>query len=129
MTNEEAIEILKAHHMWTGEPQEIIDVRKENKALDMAIQALSQEPTRDIEKSNFSQEQYLLDTDSAYQIGYEQGRKDAEQKSGKWINDKNDIPICSRCGYIPQFDRAIDDYEYSNYCPSCGAKMESEDKG
>ena len=45
------------------------------------------------------------------------------QKSGEWINDKNDIPICSRCGYIPQFDRAIDDYEYSNYCPSCGAKM------
>ena len=45
MTREEAIEILKAHHMWTGEPQEIIDVRKENKALEMAIQALSQEPT------------------------------------------------------------------------------------
>ena len=51
-----------------------------------------------------------------------------EPKSGKWINDKNDIPICSRCGYIPQYDRAIDDYEYSNYCPACGAKMESEDK-
>lgn len=45
------------------------------------------------------------------------------QKSGKWINDKNDIPICSRCGYIPQYDRAIDDYEYSNYCPLCGARM------
>ena len=45
MTRAEAIEILKAHHMWTGEPQEIIDVRKENKALEMAIQALSQEPT------------------------------------------------------------------------------------
>ena len=44
MIREEAIEILKAHHMWTGEPQEIIDVRKENKALEMAIQALSQEP-------------------------------------------------------------------------------------
>ena len=43
MTREEAIEILKAHHMWTGELQKIIDVRKENKALEMAIQALSQE--------------------------------------------------------------------------------------
>ena len=50
------------------------------------------------------------------------------QKSGKWINDKNDMPICSQCGYIPQYDRAIDDYEYSNYCPNCGARMESEDK-
>ncbi len=46
------------------------------------------------------------------------------QKSGKWINDKNDIPICSQCGYIPQYDRAIDDYEYSNYCPNCGARMD-----
>ena len=50
------------------------------------------------------------------------------QKSGKWINDKNDMPICSQCGYIPQYDRAIDDYEYSNFCPNCGAKMENEDK-
>ena len=50
------------------------------------------------------------------------------QKSGKWINDKNDLPICSRCGYIPPYNHAIDDYEYSNYCPNCGAKMESEDK-
>ena len=48
MTREEAIEILKAHHMWTGESQEIIDVRKENKALEMAIQALSQEPTSEM---------------------------------------------------------------------------------
>ena len=50
------------------------------------------------------------------------------RQTGMWINDMNDIPICSRCGYIPQFDRAIDDYEYSNYCPSCGARMvESEE--
>ena len=48
------------------------------------------------------------------------------QKSGRWINDKDDMPTCSECGYIPQYDRAIDDYEYSNYCPRCGAKMESE---
>ena len=44
MTREKAITILKQHHRWTGEPKEIIDVRKENKALDMAIQALEQEP-------------------------------------------------------------------------------------
>ena len=65
MTREEAIEILKAHHMWTGEPQEIIDVRKENKALEMAIQALSQEPCSNccngnqIEKAKLCQKSYL----------------------------------------------------------------------
>ena len=46
-----------------------------------------------------------------------------KQKSGKWINDENHIPICNKCGYIPQYNRAIDDYEYSNFCPNCGAKM------
>lgn len=43
MTNQEAIEILKQHHMWTGSPEEIIDVRKENRALEMAIKALKEE--------------------------------------------------------------------------------------
>lgn len=51
MTREEAIEILEKHHMWTGEPQELIEVRKENKALDMAIASLK--------------------TDEAYQLEYE----------------------------------------------------------
>mgnify|MGYP003289991329 CR=1 FL=1 len=41
MTRLEAIEILEKHHMWTGEPQELIEVRKENEALNMAISALS----------------------------------------------------------------------------------------
>lgn len=45
MTREEAIEILEKHHMWTGEPQELIEVRKENETLNMAISAL-----KDIEK-------------------------------------------------------------------------------
>lgn len=42
MTRLEAIEILEKHHMWTGEPQELIEVRKENEALNMAISALSE---------------------------------------------------------------------------------------
>lgn len=44
MKVEEAIDILKKHHMWTGEPKELVDVRKENKALDMAIAALEKGP-------------------------------------------------------------------------------------
>ena len=51
MTRKEAIEILEKHHMWTGEPQELIEVRKENEALNMAIASLK--------------------TDEAYQLEYE----------------------------------------------------------
>ena len=49
-----------------------------------------------------------------------------ERKTGKWINNIHDIPICDQCGYMTPYDRAIDDYEYGNYCPNCGAKMEGE---
>ena len=45
------------------------------------------------------------------------------QKTGKWENDENGLPFCSECGYYTPFDHAIDDYEYGNYCPKCGAKM------
>lgn len=45
-----------------------------------------------------------------------------EQKTGKWVYNIHDIPICDRCGYMTPYVRAIDDYEYGNYCPNCGAK-------
>lgn len=46
MTREEAIQILKKHHMWTGEPQELIEVREENEALAIAISALSENKSK-----------------------------------------------------------------------------------
>lgn len=50
-----------------------------------------------------------------------------QRPSGKWVNNIHDIPICDQCGYMTPYDRAIDDYEYGNFCPNCGAKMaESE---
>lgn len=48
-----------------------------------------------------------------------------EQKTGRWENDENCSPRCSCCSYIPEFNRYIDDYYYSDYCPNCGAKMEN----
>ena len=47
-------------------------------------------------------------------------------KHGKWENDKLDIPRCSCCSYIPEFNRHIDDYYYSDFCPNCGARMDGE---
>lgn len=90
--------------------------------------ALSQEPTRDIEKSNFSQEQYLLDTDTAYKIGYEQGKKDSRRK-GYWIETEYHRWRCSVCREkgMSEWDNIHD--VRTNFCPDCGAKMESEDKG
>lgn len=46
-----------------------------------------------------------------------------ERKPGKWVNNIHDIPICNQCGYMTPYDRAIDDYEYGNFCPNCGADM------
>lgn len=51
-------------------------------------------------------------------------------KHGRWIDAYTDIEpnpmfmygICSECG----FEQGIS--KYLNYCPNCGAKMESEDK-
>lgn len=47
MTNEEAIAILRNQHRWTGEPEKINEVRAENEALEMAIEALKAEPCED----------------------------------------------------------------------------------
>ena len=49
-----------------------------------------------------------------------------EERKGKWINNIHDIPICDQCGYMTPYDRAIDDYEYGNYCPNCGADMRKQ---
>ena len=47
-----------------------------------------------------------------------------KRKTGKWVNNIHDLPVCDQCGYMTPYDRAIDDYEYGNYCPNCGARME-----
>ena len=49
-----------------------------------------------------------------------------ERKKGKWINNIHDLPICDQCGYMTPYDRAIDDYEYGNFCPNCGADMRGD---
>ena len=49
-----------------------------------------------------------------------------ERKTGKWVNNIHDLPVCDQCGYMTPYDRAIDDYEYGNFCPNCGANMRGE---
>ena len=103
--------------------QELRGVYGRCEELINALPSVTQSITRDIEKSNFSQEQYLLDTDSAYQIGYEQGHKDAEQKSGKWIETEYHRWRCSVCREkgMSEWDNIHD--VRTNFCPDCGADM------
>lgn len=43
----------------------------------------------------------------------------------EWKNNKDEYPECTNCGYMPQYDPAIDDIWYSAFCPQCGARMEN----
>ena len=47
----------------------------------------------------------------------------APVKHGEWTT-VDGTSMCSECGYIPPYDNVIDDIFYSNYCPTCGAKMD-----
>ena len=51
-----------------------------------------------------------------------------EPRKGEWVNDEHDMPRCSCCGYMPEYDRHIDDYYYSDWCPNCGARMEVDEE-
>lgn len=44
-------------------------------------------------------------------------------QEAKWVNNEGCIPECSNRHYLTPYDYSIDDYEYGNYCPNCGAKM------
>ncbi len=48
-----------------------------------------------------------------------------EPKTGHWIGEPNNWLRCSECGkHYPH--TSIYKIQGSNYCPNCGAKMESE---
>lgn len=46
-----------------------------------------------------------------------------KQKTGRWIDDAG-YDKCSECGV--SFPDLAPDYNKTNYCPNCGAKMEGE---
>ena len=46
----------------------------------------------------------------------------AEVKHGRWIDG-----VCSECGFDALYYKGIPAQVYTDYCPSCGARMDKED--
>ena len=135
--------------------EEKYDTDRVEDAVEMAIQALSQEPCDAISRESVDRILRDMGVHCAYDMpsfwankgkdykviptkwhkGYQQAVADFDkrirelpsvtQKSGKWIEheikDTCRWLTCSNCGY-----EWINRKE--NYCPNCGARMESEEK-
>lgn len=48
----------------------------------------------------------------------------AEVRHGRWIDDG----VCSECGFDAMYYKGIPAQVYTDYCPSCGARMDKEDE-
>lgn len=60
----------------------------------------------------------------AIKEAYEQGKMDAQPKTGKWVyidDGYADYYKCDRCGKISVV--------VTNYCPNCGVNMRGEQDG
>ena len=48
----------------------------------------------------------------------------AEVRHGRWSDDG----VCSGCGFDAMYYKGIPAQVYTDYCPSCGARMDKEDE-
>ena len=130
MTREEAIAIFKGFKF----------LPREMKAVEMAIQALKQEPTtkNDLAVDCISKKYALMCVDNHWwngrdiRIAIEKAPivyPKNDKPSGKWEQSatfdehKKPYSMCSNCRSF-YLQENVKSYKY---CPNCGAKMESED--
>ena len=93
MTREEAIEILRNQHRWTGEPEKINEVKAENEAPYMAIKALEQSP------------QFIIKSDGTIEQIKDCNNCILSQKTGH--RDNIHIPDFSNCKWIFDFNSEV----------------------
>lgn len=126
MTRQEAL-----HELYTifgyGFYNERVD-----EALNMAIKALEQKPSEDcIDRYSALAELHPLSYEyKAIKELPSVVPSRAEPKRGKWQRfnySDGDVMECTNCGYRDWRDRWLED-EVHNYCPNCGARMESDEQ-
>ena len=116
-----------------GNMGEIIENLEEiSKILDMAIEALDQEPCEDCISRKAVKE--LFQEGSVMGMYHFLGIDELPsvtpaRKKGKWCkqnDDYNDWYECSECGYGSEGEMQYSsEYDVrTNYCPQCGCKME-----
>lgn len=110
--------IIAEEHGKDGKPNGNVTCELTKDTIDLVIKALEQEPKTKIEESNFSQEQYLADIQSAYDCG--------KSVLDKIYTDIQGLRGCScSCsdGIIDDVEDILDKYKAES------KPQESEDKG
>ena len=130
MTRQEAIKILNKYDLnfcdIDGNPIPPHDLAE---ACDMAIEALAQEPkpsevARDIATIIENEQDMRV-------IALQQ-----EPKRGKWYIREYEFFTCDQCGEdvlsfaesTSEAKRKLKNGDFPNYCPNCGARMESDEQ-
>ena len=134
MTREEAITLIKSAQLMLINPITNEPVSDLYEALDMAIQALSQEPCTDAVSRENAVRCVLSSMFLAEASEKIEKLPSVTQKSGKWneyytSQKGNDVFNCKECGHTFVVTQGKDNM---NFCPNCGCRMvesqESEDK-
>ena len=74
----------------------------------------------------------MIDINSAYLRGYNQGRKNSDRLTAHWVaNGFEDKCTCSNCGAVPSVWKASRDLysvtAVNKFCRNCGAEMIQEE--
>ena len=135
MTNEEAVINLEMINVAFVKPVTFEQRKLIDDTFKMAIKALSQEPCEDCISRQavmglVEHSERLFSYDKPWILKEVKELPSVTQKSGKWIEKEGwdgDIYYeCSVCSEPFCLIEGTPTYNLYNYCPNCGAKMESE---